>query len=153
MNLYTNKKRWKWILAIVALLIVGASLWYTNNLVKSIAVQETNQVQLWAAAMEQHAGMMKSTEEFFNKVSEQEQMRVDLLALAYRQVLDFSSNENTGIYLEIIKNNISMPLVITDDRGNIMCSMPRCAAPIRSSLLSKSTPDTGRYNGFIITSR
>ena len=122
MNLYTNKKRWKWALAIVALLIVGASLWYTNNLVKSIAEQEINQVRMWAAAMEQHAGMMKSTEEFFNKVSEQEQMRVDLLALAYRQVLDFSSNENTGIYLEIIKNNISIPLVITDDKGNIMFS-------------------------------
>ena len=120
MNLYTNKKRWKWALAIVALLIVGASLWYTNYLVKSIAEQETKQVQLWAAAMEQHAGMMKSTEEFFNKVSEQEQMRVDLLALAYRQVLDFSNNENTGIYLEIIKNNISIPLIITDDEGKIM---------------------------------
>lgn len=120
MNLYTNKKRWKWVLAVVALLIVGASLWYTNHLVKSIAVQETNQVKMWAAAMEQHAGMMKSTEEFFNKVSEQEQMRVDLLAMAYRQVLDFSTNENTGIYLEIIKNNISIPLVITDDKGNIM---------------------------------
>ena len=120
MNLYTHKKRWKWILAIVALIIVGASLWYTNYLVKSIAEQETKQVQLWAAAMEQHAGMMKSTEEFFNKVSEQEQMRVDLLALAYRQVLDFSSNENTGIYLEIIKNNISIPLIITDNSGNIM---------------------------------
>ena len=120
MNLYANKKRWKWALAIVALLIVGVSLWYTNFLVKSIAEQETNQVKMWAAAMEQHAGMMKSTEEFFNKVSEQEQMRVDLLALAYRQVLDFSSNENTGIYLEIIKNNISIPLIITDDLGNIM---------------------------------
>ena len=120
MNLYTNKKRWKWVLAVVALLIVGASLWYTNHLVKSIAVQETNQVKMWAAAMEQHAGMMKSTEEFFNKVSEQEQMRVDLLAMAYRQVLDFSTNENTGIYLEIIKNNISIPLVITDNQGNIM---------------------------------
>lgn len=119
-NLYTNKKRWKWGLAIIALLIVGASLWYTNFLVKSIAEQETNQVKMWAAAMEQHAGMMKSTEEFFGKVSEQEQMRVDLLALAYRQVLDFSSNENTGIYLEIIKNNISIPLVITDDQGKIM---------------------------------
>ena len=122
MNLYTNKKRWKWVLAVVALLIVGASLWYTNYLVKSIAEQETNQVKMWAAAMEQHAGMMKTTEEFFGKVSEQEQMRVDLLAHAYRQVLDFSSNENTGIYLEIIKNNISIPLVITDNDGNIMFS-------------------------------
>lgn len=122
MNLYTNKKRWKWILAIVALLIVGASLWYTNHLVKSIAEQEINQVQLWAAAMEQHAGMMKSTEEFFGKVSEQEQMRVDLLALAYRQLLDFSNNENAGIYLEIIKNNISIPLIVTDEAGHIVLS-------------------------------
>ena len=122
MNLYTNKKRWKWALAIVALLIVGASLWYTNHLVRSVTEQEINQVRIWAAAMEQHAGMMKSTEDFFNKVSEQEQMRVDLLAHAYRKVLDFSSNENTGIYLEIIKNNISIPLVITDEKGNIMFS-------------------------------
>ncbi len=122
MNLYTNKKRWKWILAIVALLIVGASLWYTNHLVRSVTNQEINQVKMWAAAMEQHAGMMKSTEEFFTKVSEQEQMRVDLLARAYREVLDFENDANTGIYLEIIKNNISIPLVITDDSGNIMFS-------------------------------
>ena len=123
MNLYTNKKRWKWALAVVALLIVGASLWYTNFLVKSIAEQETNQVKMWAAAMEQHAGMMKSTEEFFNKVSEQEQMRVDLLAQAYREVLDFSKDDaNIGIYVEIIKNNISIPLVITDDKGVINAS-------------------------------
>ena len=121
-NIYTSKKRWKWALAVVALLIVGASLWYTNNLVKSVTEQEINQVKMWAAAMEQHAGMMKSTEEFFNKVSEQEQMRVDLLAHAYREVLDFSSDANTGIYLEIIKNNISIPLVITDEKGNIMFS-------------------------------
>ena len=122
MNLYANKKRWKWILAIVALLIVGASLWYTNHLVRSVTTQEINQVKMWAAAMEQHAGMMKSTEEFFTKVSEQEQMRVDLLARAYREVLDFENDANTGIYLEIIKNNISIPLVITDDAGNIMFS-------------------------------
>ena len=122
MNLYTNKKRWKWALAVVALLIVGASLWYTNHLVKSIAEQEIGQVRMWAAAMEQHAGMMKSTEEFFSKVGTQERMRVELLSHAYREVLDFSSNENTGIYLEIIRNNISIPLVITDNEGNIMFS-------------------------------
>ena len=121
-NLYTNKKRWKWALAVVALLIVGASLWYTNHLVRSVTEQEINQVKMWAAAMEQHAGMMKSTEEFFAKVSEQEQMRVNLLAQAYREVLDFENDANTGIYLEIIKNNISIPLVITDDQGNIMFS-------------------------------
>ena len=119
-NLYTNKKRWKWALAVIALLLIGASLWYTNRLVKSIAEQETRQVKMWAAAMEQHAVMMKSTEEFFNKVNEQEQLRVELLANAYRHVIDISSNENTAIYLDIFRNNISIPLVITDTKGNIL---------------------------------
>ena len=104
------------------MLVIAASLWYTNRLVKSIAEQETKQVKMWAAAMEQHAVMMKSTEEFFNKVSEQEQLRVDLLANAYRSVIDISSNENTAIYLDIIRNNISIPLVITDSKNNIIFS-------------------------------
>lgn len=109
-------------MAVVAMLVIAASLWYTNNLVKSIAEQETRQVKMWAAAMEQHAMMMKSTEEFFNKVSEQEQLRVDLLASAYRRIIDISNNENTAIYLDIIRNNISIPLVLTDGKGNILSS-------------------------------
>ena len=121
-NLYTNKKRWKWALAIIALLIIGASLWYTNHLVKSLAEQESRQVKMWAATMEQHAVMMQSTEEFFNKVSEQEQLRVDLLANAYRRLIDISSNENTAVYLDIIRNNISIPLVLTDGKDNILSS-------------------------------
>ena len=109
-------------MAAVALMLIAISLWYTNRLVKSIAEQETRQVKMWAAAMEQHAVMMQSTEEFFNKVSEQEQLRVDLLASAYRRVIDISSNENTAVYLDIIRNNISIPLVITDTKGNIIFS-------------------------------
>ena len=121
-NLYMKKKHWKWALAAIALLLIAVSLWYTNRLVKSIAEQETRQVKMWAAAMEQQAVMMKSTEEFFNKVSEQEQLRVDLLANAYRRVIDISTNENTAIYLDIIRNNISIPLVITDTKDNIIFS-------------------------------
>ena len=121
-NFYTNKKRWKWALAVVALVLISVSLWYTNHLVRSLAEQETKQVRMWAAAMEQHAVAMKSTEEFFNKVSEQEQLRVELLANAYRRVMDISSNENTAIYVDIIRNNISIPLVLTDGKDNIMSS-------------------------------
>ena len=109
-------------MAVIALLIIGASLWYSNHLVKSLAEQEKRQVKMWAAAMEQHAVMMQSTEEFFNKVSEQEQKRVELLANAYRSVMDISSNENTAIYVDIIRNNISIPLILTDEKGNIVSS-------------------------------
>ena len=109
-------------MAVIALLLIAASLWYTNRLVKSIAEQETKQVKMWAAAMEQHAVMVQSTEEFFNKVSEQEQLRVELLANAYRRLMDISSNENTATYVDIIRNNISIPLVLTDEKGNILSS-------------------------------
>ncbi len=119
-NLYTNKKRWKWALAVIALLFIAASLWYTNRLVKSIAEQETKQVKMWAAAMEQQAMMMNSTEVFFNKVSEQEQLRVDLLANAYRRIIDISSDENTAVYLDILRSNISIPLIVTDTKDNIL---------------------------------
>jgi len=102
------------------LLVIAVSLWYTNRLVKSIAEQETKQVKMWAAALEQHAVMMQSTTEFFNKVNEQEQLRVELLANAYRRLMDISSNENTATYVDIIRNNISIPLVLTDGKGNIL---------------------------------
>ena len=104
------------------MLLIAASLWYTNRLVKSIAEQETKQVKMWAAAMEQHAVMMQSTEEFFNKVNEQEQLRVELLANAYRRLMDISSNENTATYVDIIRNNISIPLVLIDGKDNILSS-------------------------------
>lgn len=109
-------------MAIMAIFIITAALWYTNILVKDIAKQETRQVKMWAAAMEQQAVMMKSTGEFFNKVSEQEQRRVELLANAYRKVVDINNNENIGIYLNIIQNNISIPLIITDGHDNIVIS-------------------------------
>ena len=121
-NLYTRKKQWKIALAVVAMVIIGVSFWYTNHLVVSIANQETKQIKLWAEAMEQHARLMNYTEAFFGDISEQEQKRVELLALAYRRVLDVSNDENTSIYLEIIRNNISIPIVIIDDNDNIMLS-------------------------------
>ena len=46
-----------------------------------------------------------------------------MLALAYRSFLAASPDENTNIYLQIIQNNVSIPVVITDDKGNISLSV------------------------------
>ncbi len=120
MDIYNHKKSWKIVLSVLALVIIVAFFWYTNRLVKSIAAQEAHQVQLWAEAMEQHAEMMHYAEKFFDDVSEQENLRVDLLARAYQQVLDFSNNKDMGVYLDIIRNNISIPLVITNSHDDIV---------------------------------
>ena len=50
MNIYARKTYWKLILLFLAVFIGVGSLWYTNSLVKKLAVQERNKVELWAKA-------------------------------------------------------------------------------------------------------
>ncbi|MBR5603783.1 MAG: HAMP domain-containing histidine kinase [Bacteroidales bacterium] len=118
-DLYAKKKRWKIALSIVAVVIVILSMYYTNNLVKKFAFQEQKQMKMWAEAVQTHAELMNYTEVFFNEVSNQESKRVELLAMAYRRFLAATSDENIGVYLDIIQSNISIPVVITDADNNI----------------------------------
>lgn len=122
-DLYVRKKRWKIALSIVAVIIVCVSIYYTNNLVKRFASQEQKQMTMWAEAIQSHAELMNYTETFFNEVANQESKRVELLAIAYRSFLAASSNENISIYLDIIRSNISIPVIITDSYGNITLSI------------------------------
>ncbi|MCX6257608.1 MAG: HAMP domain-containing sensor histidine kinase [Bacteroidia bacterium] len=50
MNIYHQKQRWKFLLFIIAVIIGLSSLWYTNELVKKLSVEERNKVALWAEA-------------------------------------------------------------------------------------------------------
>jgi len=118
-NFYTQNKRWKIALAVLALVIVCISIYYTNNLVKKFAQQETKQIEMWAEAVQSHVELMNYTETFFEGVSEQEQKRVELLALAYKSFLEAGPEENISIYLEIVRSNISIPVVIIDGSGDI----------------------------------
>ncbi|MDF1571505.1 MAG: ATP-binding protein [Bacteroidales bacterium] len=50
MNIYEKKQRWKFILLFSAVLIGAGSLFYTNRLVKTIAEDEREKIELWAEA-------------------------------------------------------------------------------------------------------
>lgn len=122
MNLYTRKKRWKIVLALVALFIIGGSVYYTNDLVNQFANQERQQVRLWADAVERRASLMRYTEQFFSELRLQEKGRVELLAKAYRRLLDGSTSEDLNFYLEIISQNTSIPVIVADADSNILLS-------------------------------
>lgn len=122
LNLYTRKKRWKIVLALVALFIIGGSVYYTNDLVNQFANQERQQVRLWADAVERRASLMRYTEQFFSELRLQEKSRVELLAKAYRRLLDGSTSEDLNFYLEIISQNTSIPVIIADADSNILLS-------------------------------
>ena len=122
-NIYVINKRWKFALAVLAIIIISASVYYTNVLVNRFAEQESKQIEMWAEAVQSHVDLMNYTEKFFAEVSEQEEKRVQLLAKAYESFLAADPTENTSIYLEIIQSNISIPVVITDNDKKIALSI------------------------------
>ncbi len=53
MKAYEKKRWWKIAILIAAMFIGGFSLWYTQTLVKELAVQEDKKIKLWANATRQ----------------------------------------------------------------------------------------------------
>jgi signal transduction histidine kinase len=89
MNIYTQKQRWKFLLFIAAVIIGISSLYYTNILVKRLALEEQKKIELWAEAT--------------------------------RQLADISLQEKDfSFLLQVIQNNQTIPVILADERGNII---------------------------------
>ena len=91
MNIYTKKRVWKLLLLTLALSIAGTSLWYTDNLVKKLAIEEKKKVELVANA----------TKNIISPTSEN---------------VDFSFS------FKVIQDNNTVPVILTDDKGNVLSS-------------------------------
>ena len=50
MSIYLKKQQWKLGLFVLAVIIAFSSLWFTDNLVKSLAEEERKKMELWAEA-------------------------------------------------------------------------------------------------------
>lgn len=120
MDIYTQKKRAKILLFVFAAVIIGISIFYTNVLVNRFAKEEQKNVRLWAAAVHRKARLVKYTEFFFNKLQEQERKRVELLAEVYKQILKDDTISDLTFYLDIISNNTTIPVILTDDKNKIL---------------------------------
>jgi signal transduction histidine kinase len=89
MRSYEQKYWWKRALFVSAVAIGGLSLWYTNSLVKLLEHEELKKIQQWALATE----MLVNTGQ--------------------------NDEANLDFYLDIIRNNETIPVILVDDNGNI----------------------------------
>ncbi len=121
MDIYTRKRIWKLALSILGLLIIGVSLFYTNLIVRKFGEEERKNVRLWADAVQRKARLVRYTESFFGQLQEQERKRVELLANVYNQLLKDNQSEY-DFYLDIVRDNNTIPIIITDDKGWILDS-------------------------------
>ena len=120
MNIYSRKQQWKWILFIVAILIVFTSLWYTQKLVKRIADDERVKIRLWADAVQRKAKLVKFTNDLFQKLQEEERKKAELYALATKQLN--SDIEDISFVLKVLQDNTTVPVILTDDQQHVTAS-------------------------------
>ncbi len=135
MELYSKKKRWKIILAIIGVIIMAASLFYTNMLVSKFAQAERRNVRMWADAVHRKLRLVKYTDVFFSQLRASERQKVELLADVYKRLLrnDNTSDELT-FYLKIINRNQDIPVIITNNKGKIIFSRNLYPRPDSTSL-------------------
>ncbi len=89
-SIYSKRQKWKLSLFIAAIIIGLASLFYTNKLVKELATEERNKVELWAEATNM---LIKS---------------------------DVDDNQDMTFYLKVITNNNTVPVILANEDNEII---------------------------------
>ena len=119
MNIYTKKKRWKWILFGLAVAIVAVSLWYTQVLVHEIAREERSNIQIWADAIHKKAELVNYTDKFFKQLEGEERKKAQLLADAFVLVTESDESDVLNFFLKFISENTTVPVILTNSEGKI----------------------------------
>lgn len=117
MNIYQQKQRWKWWLAATAMGIVLASLWYSSKIVKKISDDEREKVRLWAEAVQKNAGLVKTTNDLFNKMKVEERKKVELYAAATKELT--RDAPDLSFALRVLQDNNTVPVIIVTNEGKI----------------------------------
>jgi signal transduction histidine kinase len=123
LNIYLKKRRWKFLLFTAAIIIVGVSLWYTNTLVTKFAQSERTNVSIWASALQRKADLVNYADNFFEEIRKEEQKRAELLAETYRKIAIESNSNDITFYTNIILNNTTIPVILTNENDSIIGSM------------------------------
>lgn len=95
-----------------------------NSIIKNLRQDEMRKVELWAKAINSKSDLVKHTQKFYEKLSENENVRLQQFIEAYRiimsQNLDADLNSpRLSFYTKIIMDNKSIPVIITDEFNNI----------------------------------
>ncbi len=120
MNLYSRKQRWKILLVILATIIAGASLWYSNYIVNQIKEEERLKVQLWSEAVKKRLSLINYTEQLFEDMRNEERNKVDVWAKAMARLIEASDNDEINLLQSIMINNNTIPVLITDQNNNLI---------------------------------
>ena len=101
-NIYDSRRIWKVVFIAISLVLVALFLYISNNLVKDLAEQERERMEIWADATKELATMGNS-------------METDADGNAIE-----SSFTDVDFLLRIIEANHNIPVLLVDDEDNIL---------------------------------
>jgi len=101
-NIYDSRRIWKVVFIVISLMLVALFLYISNNLVKDLAQQEHERMEIWANATRELAtlGSNADMDETDNPVS--------------------TSATDVDFLLSIIEANHNIPVLLVDDKDNIL---------------------------------
>ncbi len=119
-NIYKKRSTLKLVLLLLALIIALLTLFYTNLLTSAIAKEEERKVKLWADAIRNKAGLVKSTDSLFNRIALDERNYVKLWSDA-TSLLPIVEDPNMLTFLsEISRNNNKIPILLINEDNRII---------------------------------
>ncbi|MCH2224351.1 MAG: HAMP domain-containing histidine kinase [Crocinitomicaceae bacterium] len=122
MNLYSNKQKWKIALLIFALLLVGASLFVSNQIVSKVGAREKERATQWADAIKKKVELVQLTNNTFSKLRDNERRKMELWIEATKEIskaTNLSGNQNYDFPLSIIQENTDIPVIVVDNERMI----------------------------------
>ena len=114
-----RKPTWKWILFVSAAAIFTVIIIYSNKLIKKIAQEERQRIEIWAGAITYKTQIINETERFFDSIRIEEGNQASIFAKAVKKVAEASLYEDITFYQDIISANKTVPTIITSPNGNI----------------------------------
>ena len=126
-NIYDSRRIWKTALIVVSVLLVTGFIYISNRLVKDLAVQERERMEIWANATKELASLGNDQVDENGNTMPVVQTDVDFL-------------------LSIIEGNHSIPVMLVDAEGNIMLHRNfRLPEPVDSTTLYDISPANLTY--------
>lgn len=118
MKLYSNKQRWKIALLFLAIIMVGASLLFSNEIVKRVSEKERSRIVQWADAIRKKASLVNLTNKAFSELRDREREKVKLWAKATQELGKLQ--EDYTFFIELIQENKTIPVVLTDENATVI---------------------------------
>ncbi len=116
-----SQKSWKVFLLIFLSVIFLFTIFYTNSVVKRIENEEREKALLWVYAIRKKTALIKYTEDLFQRLEGEEQRKVELWAMGVRKLISTRNlNEDLSFVFEVVKNNETVPVILTDEKGNVI---------------------------------